>query len=138
MFKSIQTLCDANDIRFTLFVDDMTFSGESVTPHFASRITKIVESAGMKISEGKTRYYSKSKPKLITGVIVNGKNLKVRNKHHNAIYTDFAELKACENEGDLSAAYNRVLGRLNAAGQISDLYKSRAKTLLNSKEFTVN
>ncbi len=87
MFQSIQALCDANDIRFTLFVDDMTFSGESVTPHFASKITKIVESAGMEISENKTRYYSKSKPKLITGVIVDGDTLKVRNKHHNAIYT---------------------------------------------------
>jgi len=128
MFRKIDDFCKSNNINFTLFVDDLTFSGESVDRFTAYKVKKIIQACGMKLHAEKTRLYAADKPKLITGVVVNGEKLNVRNKHHKAIFTAFAELDNFQSEEEFKKAQSKLIGMLSAAGQISEIYLERAKT----------
>lgn len=65
--KLLKELCDKNEVTYTRYVDDLTFSSQKDFKHLHSEILNIVTSNDFKISQRKTNY----KPKqLITGIIV--------------------------------------------------------------------
>ena len=61
----IERLIAGKGIRFTLYVDDLTFSAEDDFRELCDPILDAVRSAGLKISHGKTHYGSKAE---ITGI----------------------------------------------------------------------
>jgi len=54
--KKLIALCDANQITYTRFVDDLTFSSQKDFRSLTSEILDIVRSSGFKISYRKTKY----------------------------------------------------------------------------------
>ncbi len=110
----------------SVFVDDLTFSGKNVNKLFSNSVAKIVQDAGLIVHPGKTQLYGHDKPKLITGVIVDGDGMSVRNKHHKAIYTLFSDIPECTDDVQLEKMQKELVGRLNAAGQIDSAFKQRA------------
>jgi RNA-directed DNA polymerase len=65
--KLLKDLCDKNEITYTRYVDDLTFSSQKDFKYLHSEILNIVTSNDFKISQRKTYY----KPKqLITGIVV--------------------------------------------------------------------
>jgi len=131
MYSRINLLCQDKGIQMTVFVDDLTFSGANVNKQFKSDIQKIIKEAGLTVHPKKTVLYSHEKPKLITGAIVDQNGMKVRNKHHKAIYTQFLELAECVNDKQLESLQKQLVGRLNAAGQIEPEFKQRAAQLMH-------
>ena len=93
---------------------------------FRNNVKRIVEEAGLVVHPDKTQLYSRDKPKLITGAIVDGNGMSVRNKHHKAIYTLFSDLPECKDDGQFEEMQKELIGRLNAAGQIDPAFKQRA------------
>lgn len=130
MYGELQSLCDSQGVTMSSYVDDLTFSGPSVNQLFQRNVTRIVGDAGLTIHPDKTRLYRRDQAKLITGVIVGNVGITVRNKHHKLIYSLFNEMKSTNNEKELQAIHEELLGRLNAAGQIDPTFKQRAKTLM--------
>lgn len=131
MYGELQLLCDSQGITMSSYVDDLTFSGPLVNQLFERNVKRIVSNAGLTIHPDKTRLYRRDEPKLITGVIVRADRIDVKNKHHKAIYTLFNEIKSADNDKELKAIHEELLGRLNAAGQIDPAFKQRAKTLVS-------
>ena len=130
MYSRINLLCQDKDIKMTVFVDDLTFSGENVNKQFRNDVKDIIKNAGLTVHPKKTKLYSREKPKLITGAIVDQNGIKVRNKHHKAIYTQFLELTECIDDKQLETLQKQLIGRLNAAGQIEPEFKQRASQLM--------
>ncbi|MFC7774099.1 reverse transcriptase family protein [Flavobacterium sp. GCM10027622] len=60
-------LCEENDITYTRFVDDLTFSSQKDFQHLVAEILKIVTDSGFKLSYRKTFYKGKQ---TITGIQV--------------------------------------------------------------------
>lgn len=114
------------------YVDDLTFSGTLANRLLEKNVTQIVVSAGLEIHPQKTNFYPRNASKLITGVIVNGSGVSVRNKHHKAIYTLFGELDQVSDDESLKKIQQELIGRLQAAGQIDPRFKQRAKSLNES------
>lgn len=139
IYSDLNALCISENINMSIFVDDLSFSGVNVGKLFQLRVKNIIESGGLIVHPKKTNLYDKDKPKLITGVIVGKDGIKVRNKHHKAIYTSFSELGKCKDEKEFNIMQKKLLGRLSAAGQIESKFKNRAKQFRceNKKMLTI-
>ncbi len=132
MYNQLQQLCIRQNITMSIFVDDLTFSGPSVNKLIKKKVERIITNSGLVVHPKKTRLYRYDEPKLITGVIVNGVSINVRNEHHKAIYTLFADIKQVDNDVVLKELQEKLIGRLSAAGQIEPLFKTRIKSFRDS------
>ena len=85
MFDEIHAACTEAGIVMTCYVDDLTFSGDAVTRAWIyGTIKPIISRYGLK--SHKDKFFGVGQPKEITGVIVNGNEVKVCNRHHLSIY----------------------------------------------------
>lgn len=72
MFFAINELSQSYGLTFSLYVDDMTFSGNVNfnKDKFIFELRTILKRYGHSLKKSKTKYYSKNKAKIITGVAV--------------------------------------------------------------------
>jgi len=131
MYNRLYSLCDHQNITMSIYVDDLTFSGEAANKLLQKRVTEIFQNGGLEIHPDKTRLFQRNESKLITGVVVSDKGINVRNRHHKAIYTVFNELEQVDSDEELKSLQKQLVGRLNAAGQIDSKFKRRAKNFNN-------
>lgn len=133
MFSEIELLAKKHSVNMTVYVDDLVFSGKDLNQLFSSTINKIASKHGHEIHSGKTVLYKADEIKLITGVIVHGDEILIRNCHHVKMHNDLEEWKTYKNgymvPDDLK---NRLLGRINAFAQIDPRLKDKAKSILAS------
>lgn len=92
MFMEINKRAECYGCRFTLYVDDMTFS--SVTPFPTEKLKQeidvILRRYGHKPKYRKVKYYSKNEAKPITGTIVTSDHrLDVPNQLQKKVYDNF-------------------------------------------------
>jgi len=131
MFNEIHQLCQKLTVKMTVYVDDLTFSGANVNRLFCAVIGKIINKHGHAVHPTKTKMYGKEQPKLVTGVIVLGDCLKVRNEQHRLMARDiecWKMIKDMENAKETSFA-KTLFGRLHSMGVIDQRYKSKVLTL---------
>lgn len=96
MFSEISDLAKQCGCKFTLYVDDMTFSSkEPFSPEqLRQRIDRVLRKYGHKPKYPKVKYYGPSDYKPITGTIVTPKqSLAVPNGLQKTIYNAFQEIK---------------------------------------------
>jgi len=134
MFEQLDKLSVSLSVKMTVYVDDLTFSGEQVNRHFQSIVKKIIISNGQIPHPLKTKLFNKTDLKLITGVVIKGNETLITNKQHMLIYQSFENWKGCRDE-PLIASYitPKLLGRLNALSGIEPRLKDKAKSLINYK-----
>lgn len=72
MFDRLESLAIENGLRFSTFVDDLTFSGSELPASLHEQIENICKHYGFTIRGDKTVFYKGGMPALITGVVVVG------------------------------------------------------------------
>lgn len=73
MFNEIADVCDAYELRYTLWVDDLTISGRSIPADILDQIRQIIRKHGLK--SHKIRFSTGRRPVFITGIGVVGHKL---------------------------------------------------------------
>jgi len=74
-FNKISDFAHQRKLKFTLYVDDMTFSGSlPIRQDLHLSINYYLKTVGLKLKKGKTKYYSKNKFKKITGAVISPAN----------------------------------------------------------------
>lgn len=131
MFIEMNSLSKANEIVMTVYVDDVTFSGINVNRLFQSKIKRIIESHSHKMHPTKTKLYKANQKKLVTGVLVTGDRLAVRNKQLKDIHTKTDALKNTTDKKDRAIIRDSLLGSVNSASSIDSRFKDKARTLKN-------
>ncbi|BCE00284.1 reverse transcriptase family protein [Marinicellulosiphila megalodicopiae] len=124
MFTKINNLALLHKLNFSLYVDDLTFSGSTIPQDFELNIRNIVKSYGHNLHPKKTNFYNKTQFKIVTGVAIKDGKLFVSNKLHKSIFQDIELWKAggmCYFE-DL---HNRLVGKLNSQAQIDPKLKNK-------------
>lgn len=118
LFNNLYSYCLQENLKITIYVDDLTFSGTGLSRSHQNKIREIILASGFKVSAKKTKLYAHNEPKLITGCIVIGNTLKLRNKHLKNIHLCLHEMiEATTIEG--KEKYKRKLnGYINYARQI--------------------
>jgi RNA-directed DNA polymerase len=71
--KKLQSIATDNKLKFTSFIDDLSFSGPVDHKHLGPQIIGVIHSDGYKINHSKTNY--KTKNPIITGAVVKNNSL---------------------------------------------------------------
>ena len=116
-FDKIFSIAEQKKLKFSLYVDDMTFSSENpITINFPKLIIKLCAKVGLEITNKKTKYFSKKQYKDVTGCITTPRQeLKVPNKRRKEIL-DIVKNKSIENM--TVTEIRSFYGKLNSMRQI--------------------
>ncbi len=138
MFNHIYGYSKSRDIKFSLYVDDLTFSGKRIPKNFLSYISNYV-----KKSKGygchKFRTYRSSTPKIVTGVVIDNGVLKVKNSHREKIKSLLNKYDQIVENNNFDDKYTRnyfqkLIGSLFSAGQINGRYYQLGKDIVTRRK----
>ena len=76
MFERLSQLASDYQLKFSTFIDDLTFSGESIPGRYEAMVERICIQFGLSIREDKTFMYRKGRPATVTGVIIHEGKIK--------------------------------------------------------------
>ncbi|MDB1145337.1 MAG: reverse transcriptase family protein [Alcaligenaceae bacterium] len=133
MFEQLFLLAQSHNLRMSVYVDDITFSGDKIPKGFKGQVAQIVHRHGHKIKRNKTKCYSQNK-KEITGIMIDGETLKLPDRKLLQIHNEFnkfkALLKTTERDKEKILYKTRYLfGLLNHAAQFDPKYQLIRKEL---------
>lgn len=136
-FDHIAKYSSDNAINFTVYVDDLTFSGEKVTTKFKSYIVNYLK-RNRQLDCHKIRGYNSGKAKPITGIVLVNNILKVCNTHRKKIFDLRKDLSMSLNNSsigaeDLMREFQVLQGHLFSAGQINGRYKQLGRKLVEER-----
>ncbi|MCE2961552.1 MAG: reverse transcriptase family protein [Chitinophagales bacterium] len=75
-------LSKENNITYSRYIDDLTFSSQKDFKHLTPNISNILKSNGFKVNNRKTNY---AKDQLITGIIVKRNKLELSDRHKEKV-----------------------------------------------------
>jgi hypothetical protein len=135
MFNKIANISSHLSITFTLYVDDLSFSGERIDDDFLLRIRQVITSFGYESHKIKRLKPSDIKP--ITGSVIHPKNgLMVRAsdwKKIRALRKEIHELKKAKNPEETQKKYEQLIGTLYACAQIDKNFTRIAERTCQSR-----
>jgi hypothetical protein len=131
MFTEISNLSESHGITMTLYVDDITFSGNSVNRLFISTVKKIISRYGHTAHPKKSIFYPKNSVKTITGVVIKNGMPTIKNEQHMKMFQDIEQLKGFRKDTRTppETLIKRTLGRINSLSIIEARFKDKAKSL---------
>ena len=86
IFDAIDRLVKNEKCVMTLYVDDITISGEKASKRLLWRVNEIIRRNGLKVKNKKSISFAPVSPKPVTGVIITGDKLRIPNKLHKNIW----------------------------------------------------
>jgi RNA-directed DNA polymerase len=111
MFDEIADLCAARNLRYSVWVDDITISGKFVPGELLNQIREVVRKNGLKTH--KIRYRTNSRPIFVTGIGVVGDKLispYKTNLRIKQLYSQYHEAKTLEEKEDCAQKLLSLLG----------------------------
>lgn len=117
----IGSWCDENNISYTRYSDDMTFSGNFNPKYVIEKVRKMLYKLGLSLNNDKIHVINKSQSQSVTGIIVNERiqtSKKYRSKIRQEIYyikkySIKSHLKKCNininYEKYLNSLYSKIL-----------------------------
>jgi hypothetical protein len=134
VFNEINKIASESGVKFSLYVDDMTFSSkEKIISDFHLLIDAKLKKVGLHIKRKKLKYYSKNHCKIITGCTITPEHyIKVPNYIRKNIID---KLESFSEKSSLSEVeYSSLLGSIVSAQQIeSDIFKQTRRYLKINK-----
>lgn len=124
MFDKVYALSKRKGCVFTLYVDDLTISGDTATKALLKEVRALVKTTGLKTKDTKSKTFAPHGTKIITGVVVKGNECLLPNKRHKEIADNRTAIESAQQEVQKEALKRSLKGRLMAAKQISDSGKS--------------
>jgi RNA-directed DNA polymerase len=127
LFTRIAAIADRFDLNFTLYVDDMVFSGRGANRQFAHRIKRELAREGL--TGHKVAYFSPQTPKVITGVAVHEDHIEVpfkRQRRMRRFEEAFASMSRPEDAAVLAKA---LLGQYREAERLQAGSRLRARPI---------
>lgn len=126
--EEIGKWCDLNNISYTRYSDDMTFSGDFKPNEVITKVRKMLYKLGLELNNKKIHVVHNSSSQNVTGIIVNEKiqvGIKYRNKIRQEMYyiKKFgidSHLKKCNINIDSKKYLNMLYGRILYVLQINE------------------
>ena len=117
MFDELQSLSDKNNVTMTIYVDDVVFSSEhKISSEFRQSVLSLIKKYNYQVSRKKVKGYSKTYPKLVTGVIINSEGrATIKNALRKKIMVEYEYLR---NNPDDIKSRQRLRGLVTAARQV--------------------
>lgn len=129
IFDKLNTTAIENNCKFSLYIDDMTISGPTASPELLNKIARIIYSTGYKYH--KTQICDNGIA-IITGLVVDGNNLKLPHKRAKKIREMEEKLKKTHTLQEQAKTLESLIGMLTEAESIVPAYKHRKNNLLKT------
>ncbi len=129
MFDELAELARSRGLVFTCYIDDLTFSGTSLSRGFFGEVELVVRKYGHAISQEKSRFYSLGAIAEVTGVMVTGGRLLAPNARFRKVRSLDRAIAA---EGDISKKLHlveRLNGLIGEAAHIEPRFRVWAKSV---------
>ncbi|MCP8882815.1 reverse transcriptase family protein [Devosia sp. XJ19-1] len=110
MFDEIASLCDTQGLMYSVWVDDLTISGQFVPGSLLTSVREIVRRHGLKSHD--VKYRLGNRPVFITGVGVVGSNLVAPNSLHLRIREHWEQYHRAVSRDEKDAMSLRLLSLL--------------------------
>lgn len=117
MFDEIADVAQSFGCKMTIYVDDVTVSGTTATKKLLSTIRKIIRRHGLHTQGQKSKTYASDSPKVVTGVVIVGDEVRLPNSRHLKLHQARQAIQVATPE-DLKHAQQILAGRLQEASQI--------------------
>ncbi|MBS0043358.1 RNA-directed DNA polymerase [Shewanella sp. M16] len=133
MFFELEKLSNMHDVCMTVYVDDVTFSGVTINKLFTKTVKSIISRHGHLMHPRKTVLYKGDDTKVITGVVLSGSKIAIKNQQHKKIHEDILLWKVVRDKYVPASLKNRLLGRLNSLSVVEPRLKDKARSIKNYK-----
>jgi hypothetical protein len=120
MFDKVNELAKLKGCVFTLYVDDLTISGNAATKRLLREVRSIVKRGGHKTKNSKSKAFAPHAVKIITGVALKGNECLLPNQRHKEIADNRMAIEKAQDDETKAALKRSLKGRLMAAKQIKD------------------
>jgi len=142
LFDAIAKLCKERGLRISLWVDDLTISGNFVPGILLNAIRELIRVH--RLRSHKLRYRTGNRPVTLTGLLVDGDRLRAPRTVHERIQTYYEELSNAPNDVEAEIIIGRLLSALgslrfivgrstnaakSASDQMNTLRQRRSKSL---------
>lgn len=120
MWQRIALLCKEAGCVLTVYVDDLTISGDSVSERLIWNIKQEIHRTGLEYHSGKKlKRYEGNMPKLITGVIIHNGKPHLPNRQHQKIRSLRQQLQTCNDFAERHKLSQSLTGLLSQQRQIA-------------------
>lgn len=126
LFDELHALAKGADLRDSVYVDDLTWSGHSATPAFLWAAKQVVHRHGF--GYHKDRCFAAEDRKLVTGVMLDGARIAVLPSKEFELWKNIHALSGFE-PGERIVAVDSLIGTAVAAGQIEARFLRRVLRL---------
>lgn len=128
MLDSLNKLAVDNGLIFTCYVDDLTFSGDSLPGSLGREVGSIAGVFGYRLSRRKTRFYGEGESKHVTGtVIFSGKVSVPHSRFRTARNIEDAISGRIDRHGfSMQKLMEKLAGVLNEASYLDERFKAKA------------
>lgn len=134
MFDELCGLSIESNLRYSCYVDDLTWSGTGATPAFLWAAKQVVHRHGF--AYHKDRIFTAREQKLVTGVMLDGDRIALLPSKEFELWNSIQSLGGFEPQARL-AAINSLIGTAVAAGQIEARFLRRLRRLRREKAYAV-
>ncbi|SFZ82891.1 Reverse transcriptase (RNA-dependent DNA polymerase) [Devosia enhydra] len=117
MFDQIADICRARGLNMSLWVDDLTISGQFVTREVLREVRTVVRAFGLKTH--KIKYRTGNRPVFITGIGVVGSNLVAPAKMNLKIKAAWEAYHAAQTDAERDACAQHLLTLLGTVRHIA-------------------
>lgn len=127
MFDQLEKIAKTHSLAFTVYIDDLTYSGASLPRGLPRMVASTVEKFGHLLAEKKTAIYRRNQPKHITGVVVNGSQISVPKSRFHKARKIQAALKSESNLEKKLKISQKLSGLLGETAHLDSKYSRWAK-----------
>lgn len=115
MFDEIDVLARENRLLLTGYVDDITITGVGASRPMPE-VRKIISAHGMR--SHKVMLFQQAKPRIITGVVVSSKGLKLPHRRQIKIRDQYHAYRGAKSAEEKLSILNQLISRVHEAAQI--------------------
>ncbi len=123
VFDQINMLAQKNECVFTLYVDDITISGEKATKKMLSEVRQLLRNNGLKTKNLKSITYASTQYKIVTGVRLSGSGMLASNKLQKKIRITKQQIDDSTDLIEIASLTGSLRGQQNIVTQIKNKNK---------------
>ncbi|TAM05449.1 MAG: RNA-directed DNA polymerase [Paraburkholderia sp.] len=124
MFDELNRLAVECGLKFTCYVDDLTFSGEKIPGDLESRVKSVLRRYGHRLAVDKTIRYRPHSPKSVTGCILHNGAIHVPHSRFRKARMLAAAIATTDDPALTHKLYERLAGLLGEAAYLDGRFTS--------------
>lgn len=132
LFDELAAVAEKYELQFTAYIDDVTFSGNTIPRGIAAIVKAAVGRNGHRVASQKSKIFGKNQAKHITGVVIHDGVVKVpfsRFRKARAIERAIAAADSTEKRLDLT---NKLVGLVGEAAFLDARFKPKAQAVYST------